>query len=221
MQCETWGCCLCAGWIARPRPQLWFTRSSGVTCGPVVSTSRLGLGLGSKTLWESGLACLTYQSCSWSVLQYLWVMAPVVAMGKTTDCGSPAHCHHPRTHVPAIWQHLLPQDTVDVSALLPARLSFLVLTSQSPDLDCAVLCWGVAAAGDVPRVCSWLFLCSEMFGVQDCLGYLRPLLGCDTGGGGTAAGLEMGVSALEGDVPALKLLNLQTQYWQEGSSSCC
>lgn len=54
----------------------------------MVSTSRLGLGLGSKTLWESGLACLTYQSFSQSVLQYSWVMTPVVAMGKATDCGT-------------------------------------------------------------------------------------------------------------------------------------
>lgn len=54
MQCEIWCHCLCVGWIARPRPRLWFTRSSVVTCAPVVSTGSLGLGLGlgSKTLWK-------------------------------------------------------------------------------------------------------------------------------------------------------------------------
>lgn len=73
----------CVGWIVRPRPRLWFTRSSVVTCGLVVSTGSLGLG--SKTLWKNGFACLTYP-----VLQYLGVMTPVVAMGQAIDCGTQA-----------------------------------------------------------------------------------------------------------------------------------
>lgn len=80
LQCEIWCCCLCVGWIARPRPQLWFTRSSVVTCGPVVSISSVGLGLGSKTLQKNGLACLTHPE--------LQSVSPAVLVGHDPCCGS-------------------------------------------------------------------------------------------------------------------------------------
>lgn len=173
------------GWIARPRPRRWFTRSSAATCAPEVS----------PWLQEHGTRNLWGEWLNWCELA-----RPAALQSRCARGSQPLLWQRRKPLAAGPWLVVTQQrsqclqlagDAVPASggtASLPprqlrARSGGLALNSCSPGGGSPA----AAVGAELSAPCC--FLCSEVLSVQERLGHLRPLPGRGAGDPGTSAGV--------------------------------